>query len=231
MNVERRSLLKGMALGSLAGVASMALGGSGLALANAATGRAASRPTLVLVSAEVAKSAFLQGVNANPAAQQFKVQRSDLSLDFVLSLQQRLRSGQPQRIIGLVDDASAALIVDVARSSGARVQWLGQHSASANRSQHRLLSADAANGCALQLGLQLNACGSGFSLSEQRLLGQQKPLQLGSAARSAAASEQWAATLGYNLASLGDANPGQAPLIASRSAPLTGNFVSFSIEA
>lgn len=227
MNVKRRSLLKGMALGGLAGAA---MASAGLASAmNAASTRPA-LPILALVNGAAAESAFIHGLNASPAAKLLKVQRTDMDLNFMLGLEQRLRSGQPQRIIGLVDDASAALIVDLARSAGARVQWLGQHSASANASRHRLLSSEAASGCALQLGQRLNACGTGFSLDEQRLHGQ-RPLQLAATARSNAGSEQWAATLGYTLASLGTTASGQAPLIANRPAPLTGTFVSFSIEA
>jgi len=229
MNIERRSVLKGMALGSLAGVA---MGSSGLAMAKVMTGgQAQAVPTLALVNTAVARSAFLEGINASPVSRQVEVQRTDLSLDFILGLEKRLRSGQPQRIIGLVDDATAALIVDLARSSGARVQWLGHHNAAAMASQHRLLSADVAHGCALQLGVQLNACGTGFALTEQRLPARQPTLRLASAAQNAVGSEQWAATLGYTLATLGMRSDAQPPLIASRQSPLTGNFVSFSIEA
>lgn len=230
MNVERRTVLKGLALSSLAGIA---MGSSGLSMANSVLGARPqpALPTLALVSHEVAESVFLQGVNASPAGRQVKVQRTDLSLGFILGFEQRLRSGQPQRIIGLVDDASAALIVDLARSAGARVQWLGQHRATPLASQHRLLSAEAASGCAPQLGLSLNACGSGFSLTEQRMHGLQAPLQVSAAARNSVGSDQWAATLGYTLAALGTTSDGRAPLIAHRPSPLTGNFVSFSIEA
>ncbi len=119
MNIERRVLLKGMALGGLAGVA---MSSSGLTMANRVMGSQAHPvlPTLALVSGEVAESAFLQGISASPAGGQVKVQRTDLGLSFMLGLDKRLRSGQPQRIIGLVDDASAALIIDLARSAGAR---------------------------------------------------------------------------------------------------------------
>ncbi|VVP32327.1 hypothetical protein PS862_04437 [Pseudomonas fluorescens] len=230
MNVERRLVLKGLALSSLAGIA---MSSSGLTMANSVLGAQArpALPTLALVSSEVAESVFLQGVNASPAGKQVKVQRTDLSLDFILGFEKRLRSGQAQRIIGLVDDASAALIIDLARSAGARVQWLGQHRATANASQHRLLSAEAASGCAPQLGLSLNACGTGFSLTEHRMHGLQAPLQVSAAARNSAGSDQWAATLGYTLAALGSTHNGQAPLVTRRLSPLTGNFVSFSIEA
>ena len=230
MNVERRTVLKGLALSSLAG---LAMGSSGLTMAHRVLA-AQARPewlTLALVSNEAAESVFLQGVNASQAGKQVKVQRTDLSLDFMLGFTKRLRSGEPQRIIGLVDDASAALIIDLARSAGARVQWLGQHRATANASQHRLLSAEAASGCAPQLGLSLNACGAGFSLTEHRMHGLHAPLRVSAAARNSLGADQWAAPLGYTLAALGTSSDGQAPLVTPRPSPLTGNFVSFSIEA
>jgi hypothetical protein len=226
MNIERRILLKGMALGALAGAA---MGASSLAMTKAMLdGQAQPMPTLVLVDGEAAGKAFLAGVGSSLAARA-EVQRTDLGLDFILGLEKRLQSGQPQRIIGLVDDASAALILDLARSSGARVQWLGQHSAMAGATRHHLLSADSARGCALRLGQQLHACGGGFSLSEEHPLGG-KPLRLAGAARSGG-SAQWAASLGHSLASLGAADGGVAPHLASQHPALAGQFVSFSIVA
>lgn len=228
MNVERRSLLKGMAVGGLAGIA---LGSSSLSLANSVLGRPvhAQAASLALVSAEVARSAFVLGLQASPAAPALHVIPASADLAIVLDLQQRLASGQPQRLIGLLDDASAALIVDLARSAGARVQWLGQHNTATGRSAHRVLSAQVAHGCALQLGQQLHACGQGFSLHEQRLHSPAPTLQLASASRSQG-GDQWAASLGYALAVLGSTDTGQAPLISSHTCALTGTYVSFSIE-
>jgi len=229
INVERRSLLKGMAVGGLAGVA---MGSGSVSMANTLLGRAA--PThpanLAIVSAEVASSAFVQGLQASPAAPTVDVMPVGLDLTMLLNLQQRLASGQPQRLIGLLDDASAALIVDLARSAGARVQWLGQHSASAGHSRHRLLSAQSTHGCALQLGHQLNACGQGFDLHEQRLHSPAPTLQLATAKRQRAGHDQWAATLGYALATLGSTDTGSAPLAADFPRVLTGTYVSFSIQ-
>ncbi len=228
MKVERRSLLKGMALGGLAGVA---LSSSGLSLANSVLGRPAHTraASLALVSAEVAHSAFVHGMQASPAAPALQVIPANAELTVVLELQHRLASGQPQRLIGLLDDASATLIVDLARSAGARVQWLGQHSTTAGRSTHRLLSAQASHGCALQLGQQLHACGQSFSLHEQRLHSPAPTLQLASRSGSQT-GDQWAASLGYALAVLGSTDTGQAPLISSRTSALSGTYVSFSIE-
>lgn len=229
MNVERRSLLKGMALGGLAGVA---MSSSGLSLANSMLGRPvpAQAASLALVSAEVAGSAFVQGLQASAAAPQVQVMPAGHDLAVLLGLQQRFASGQPQRLIGLMDDASAALIIDLARSAGARVQWLGQHSAAGGHSRHRLLSAQTAHGCALQLGHQLNSCGHGFDLHEQRLHSPTPTLQLATGSRRHAGHDQWAATLGYALAALGSTDTGQAPLAANLPGVLTGTYVSFSIQ-
>ncbi|MEG2130490.1 hypothetical protein [Pseudomonas sp.] len=229
MNVERRSLLKGMALGGLAGVA---MSSSSLSLANDLLGRAGpvQAASLALVSPAVAGSAFVQGLQASPSTPRIQVMSANLDLAALLDLQQRLSSGQPQRLIGLLDDASATLIIDLARSAGARVQWLGQHSANASHSRHRLLSAEAAHGCALQLGHQLNRCGLGFDLHEQRLRSPAPTLHLATSAGQGSGNDQWAATLGYALATLGSTDTGQAPLSAKHSGALTGTYVSFSIH-
>lgn len=227
MNIERRSLLKGLALGGIAGAA---MGASSLSLGKAILGgRAQALPTLVLVKGD-AGAAFLEGVRHSPMARHADALNSDLGLDFILALQRRLDSGQPQRIIGLVDDASAALVLDLARSSGARIHWLGQHSVGAAGSRHQVLSAERAHACALQLGRQLQACGGGFDLTAQRQQGQ-RSLNLAAAPRGGDASAQWAASLGHSLAGLGGTDIAPAPRIAQRHPALAGHFVSFSIEA
>lgn len=225
MNVQRRSLIKGMAWGGFAGLTL----GSPLTFAASTGAASAARPTLALVGDATAGSAFLQGIDAGAACKRLEVERAGLGLEFIGAFEQRLRSGQPIRIIGLVDDASATLIVDLARSAGARLQWLGQHAVEAGQSRHRLLSSEAAHGCALLLGQHLQACGAGFSLREQRVQSGRPTLEL-AAQGHGGASEQWAASLGFVLASLGRFDGAAAPKLAASSAPVTGNFVSFSIE-
>ncbi|MEF3075750.1 hypothetical protein V2P20_12010 [Methylobacter sp. Wu1] len=150
MNVSRRFILKGIALGGLAG---MTLGRWGLSLANnAASAQAQStRPLLVLVSGEAEQSAFLRGIAAALPDKRPWVQRTDLGMGFVQDFTRLLRSGRPIRIIGLVDDASAALIIELARASDARLPWLGYHSASPGQSRHRLLGDQASSELAARL--------------------------------------------------------------------------------
>lgn len=230
MSVNRRFVLKGMALSS---AAALALGGSAQALASVATApasRAPASPALVLVNGGAAESDFLHGAKA-ALGSQVQVQRVGSDLAFMLDFERQLRTGQPMRVIGLLDDASAALVVDMARSAGARVQWLGQHTATAGLTRHRLLNTDIAEGCSRQLSRQLHACGAGFSLSEERQNSAALPRQLAATSRQGNQSGQWASSVGYLLASLGTRQLMSSPRAPAASLPITGSYVSFSIEA
>ncbi|WP_150303164.1 hypothetical protein [Pseudomonas saliphila] len=230
MSVNRRFVLKGLALGSAAG---LALGGSAQALAGFATAPASNTvalPAWVLVNGGAAEADFLHGARAALGAQ-VQVQRVGSDLAFMLDFERQLRSGQPLRVIGLLDDASAALVVDMARSAGARVQWLGQHTAEAGLTRHRLLNTDIAEGCSRQLSRQLHACGAGFSLSEERQNSAALPRQLAATSRKGKQSGQWASSVGYLLASLGTRQLLSSPRAPATSMPFTGSYVSFSIEA
>jgi hypothetical protein len=225
MNVARRTLLKGAAV---SGLSVAALSASGLSMA-AGMLRDSARPSLALVSGNAAEAAFLLGARNGQSA--IQVQRTDLDAAYMQALAAQLASDKPQRIIGLVDDASATLILDLARSAGARVQWVGLHAADSKGSRHELLSADASNSCALRFGHQLSSCGAGFTLREQRQGEQRLNLDLAINAKRADAADQWAATLGHVLASAGRTDAGNAPRISNQNKPLSGHFVSFSIES
>ncbi|AIL62310.1 hypothetical protein [Pseudomonas alkylphenolica] len=227
MSMNRRFVLKGMALSSIAGMA-MAGPLRALAAGESPAPSAAVRPVLALVSAGAAESVFLRGAQA-AAGSQLQVQRFDHDLGRLLGFERQLRSGQPMRVIGLLDDATATLVLDMARSAGARVQWLGQHSSVAGVTHHRLLSSDLADGCSRRLGRQLHACGAGFHIADERQGSLAAPRQLSAPSRSGEHTSEWASAVGYLLASLGEqpAMPAPAPV----STGLTGSFVSFSIEA
>lgn len=226
MNANRRFVLKSMALSGMAG---LAMGRSVRALADTtAVPAAVAKPVLALVNPGVAESGFLHGAMA--AGPRLGVQRVGRDLGFMLDFERQLRSSQPLRVIGLLDDASATLVVDLARSAGARVQWLGQHTAKVGFTRHRLLNTDMAEGCVRHLGRQLHRCGDGFSLTEERQNGTLAPRQLAGAARMGSRSGQWVASIGYLLASLGTRTTMTAPLAPAANRPVTGSFVSFSIE-
>lgn len=229
MTIDRRSLIKGMAL---FGVAGPFLGSALPALAAAGLpAPALSTPTLVLVSSAAADSTFVHGVRAGIGTSMAQVRQASHELPFLLDFEQQLRHRQSARVIGLLDDALATPLLALARSAGASVPWLGQHTATARLSRHRLLTAGMANGCAGHLHRHLLACGTGFTLDEERQDSVVVVHQLAGPSRSGEHFDQWAAAIGFLLASLATGNPGSAPLLPAGKVPLIGSFVSFSILA
>ncbi|OYD22655.1 hypothetical protein [Oceanimonas baumannii] len=211
MSIERRSVLKGMALGGLAG---LTLGRAGSASAAPVAGSPAGKPLLMLVSGAEAEAAFMAGVRANPAGQSAILLRTDSGMEFLSALQQRLHGARNERIIGLVDDASGALILSLARSAGARLHWSGQHVSEGGQSRHRLSVTSDAGACIGQFAALSEECDRPSALSEQIL----------------AAGPQWAPALAFALTS---PEPGRRYLRAApptRAAVPNGHYVSFSIE-
>ncbi len=212
MSIKRRSVLKGMALGGLAGLAS---GRAGLASAGRSAEILTRKPLLVLVSSAEAEAAFAAGAQANPAAAIATVLRTDYGLEFISALQRQLNTSNGERIIGLVDDASGALILDLARSAGARLHWSGQHVTEGGQSRHRLSATLDVINCMGQFAAMTHDCSRPSSLPEQTLT----------------AGRQWAGALGFSLSS---PHPGRRYLRATpppvQAAALSGHYVSFSIE-
>ncbi|WP_417615411.1 hypothetical protein [Oceanisphaera sp.] len=211
MSIERRSVLKGMALGGLAG---LTLGHTGLVSASQAAKAVTRKPLLVLVSGAEAEAVFAGGAQAHPAAGATTVLRTDHGLEFISALQRRLKASSGERIIGLVDDANGTLILDLARSAGARLHWSGQHVTENGQSRHRLSVTQSSAACGHQFMALSEGCATP-SASEDLIL---------------AASHQWVPALGFALAS---PEPGRRYLRATpptQAAALTGHYVSFSIE-
>lgn len=229
MTVDRRSMLKGMAA---LGVGAPFLGGMLPALAGTAPApvRDAVLPTLALVGPGGTDSAFVHAARAR-LGNALQVREASRQLPFLLDFEARLRSGQPMRVIGLVDDAQAALLLDLARSAGASVPWVGQHTVAAGLTRHRLHNTSQADGHARQLALQLQAAGCGFTLDEECQGRAGAPRQLSGRPGAGGRPDQWAAGVGHLLASLGSRRPGMAPLQPRGGAPLTGSLVSFAIQA
>lgn len=228
MIVNRRFVLKGMALSGMAGLAlSNAVPGLANPLPAASTPSAAHRPVIALSVRGAAETLFLQGAEA-ALGQTVSVHRPGQDLSSLLALERQLQNSQPVRVIGLLDDASATLTLDIARSAGARIQWLGHHHSTGPVTRHRLLSTDLSQTCSQSFNQYLNACSASYSRHDA--FGAPSSGQhLSTAVHRSAEAPEWASSLGYLLASLGREPVMTAP-VPSSNAPLGGSFVSFLIE-
>lgn len=125
MNVTRRQALKSIA--AVAGVSSTGLlaGFGPIAAAEIAS---PPKATTVIVSIDTIGQTFLNRIRAQRDTHISQVLNSSTDLSFVRDLQRVLANGQTQRVVGLVDDASATLILDLARSANASLVWDKSHS-------------------------------------------------------------------------------------------------------
>lgn len=237
MDANRRTFLKGLALTGFAAATPRFVSGKVLPDKMNSLKADTNPPIVALIYGLPDESAFLAGVRSARPQQHghdsVMVQRCDLGLDFLQSLHALLHSGKPTPIIGLVDNASAAIITDLARSAGVRMHWLGQHAVSTEYARHSILTADEWHEGGLRLEHQLNARGVDFNFTEQpgTQLGGWRQIA-SSTARQDSQNGNWAASLGFVLASLA-ANPTAQPAAASgraASTPVLGNFVSFSFK-
>lgn len=244
MALNRRTFLKGLALSGLAATtpAPALVSRNILSSSTHALKRGVELPIVALISGIPEKSAFLTGARfaqqQQHSAYPIAVVRSDLGLGFLQSLH-TLLSGKPTHIVGLVDDASAAIIINLARAADVRMHWLGQHAASVEYSRHNILTADGGYGCGLHLGQQLKGQGASFSLTEQSMI---EPCSLRQGQIASSLTQQpsvgsnWAALLGFILTSLSASTviqldwPNVNASAISMSTSLLGNFVSFLFE-
>ena len=233
MTINRRFVLKRFALAGVAGaMAGPARAFAGLVADAADNPVASGQSLLALVNDDRAGRVFLDGARSL-TGDGLEVPRAGSDLAFLTDLERRLRSGRPLSIIGLLDDAAGTLVVDVARGTGARLQWLGQHSAQARTSSHHLLTAGSARDGARALARNLQACGAGFELRHEGHA-DPAPVTVAAAAsgNSAAVAEQWLHGTGGQLAALALQRPPPAlpqEFAAQAGDPVRGHFVSFLI--
>lgn len=236
MDANRRAFLKGVALSGFA------LATPGFAAGNIFSDLPKSRksgihmPIVALINTLPDESAFLAGIRLardhQRSSHPVTVQRCDRGLRFLKSLNTLLQSGERTQILGLVDDASAAIIIDLARSAGVRMPWLGQHAVSAVQARHSILTADAEHGRSLRFAQELNTRDAGSYLAEEPVTGQDGLHRMAIATPKTPSDGSWATSLGFAMASRETASSAQSPWVGSSAvaAPLLGTFVSFSFN-
>lgn len=134
MTISRRTILKGLAWGQ---VAAPVLASGLPVLASAATDVSTAPATLVLVPAGAGGNAFEQGIRAAVDGAPLVVWEARTDLAFLREVEAVLCLGARARVIGLLDDAVATPLLDVARGAGVGLSWLGHHSVGHQDARHR----------------------------------------------------------------------------------------------
>ena len=132
MQTDRRTLLKSLA------AAGLAVSGMGWAHAAGTAGKAAAAAeVLALTSAQAGsalEAAFITGVQSS-AQRSAHTGLQGLDSQAFTELGQLLADGQDTLLVGLLDDASATLVLDLVRSAGGRVLSEEHHRVDAGASQ------------------------------------------------------------------------------------------------
>jgi len=170
MNVDRRSLMKGL----LAGGALLAMGRLPLSFAESPA-RRLSR-CLLLLGGVSADEAFAAGAEAARAALAYDALRVvklngglSTGMDRMVSL---LDQSRGMRMITVMDDAEAVVFLELARTAGARLLSMGTHACSADNVfplRHAWATSSPAHGLGGILASQLAAGRHGFSVREEFL--------------------------------------------------------------
>lgn len=131
MNTSRRNVLKGIAaLGSATALA--------LATPVWASAFTKNRAIHIIIANDKVGQSFLAGANNVQSTKIESVLLSETSMQFLQQYQALLKKGKGQQIFGLVDDANAVLIMDLARSANARVLWQKDHIMQSNNAAQQL---------------------------------------------------------------------------------------------
>lgn len=145
MTMSRRTILKRLAFG---GAAAPVLTRSLPSLAAAATDVSTAPATLLLVPAGTRGNAFEQGARAAIGDARLVVQEARIDLAFLREIEAVVRRGMQTRVIGLLDDAVATPLLDVARGAGVPLFWLGHHNVGREGARHRCQPTAGTEACA-----------------------------------------------------------------------------------
>jgi hypothetical protein len=222
MPIDRRTVLKGIALSSVASVVM-----DPLAHASSTDFPAQTRILSLVDKDDPAGSLFLEALESAGFPAKPRVIGDELA--DILALERYFREHRGTQVLGLLNDAAGTLVVDIARGAGARILWLGQHAADANGTRHHLIHGRTAAHCGRLLAEQLRACGNSFYISEQTQ-GDRALRYRWHAQERAAQSSSWIHALARLM--IGRDRPSDFELpVPTDAAALDGRFVSFVIAA
>lgn len=156
MDISRRNVLKGLA--AISGLAAAIPSFSDTTGSAIRTVGSNQMPLHIIIDRAAEQSGFVEGVHVaryqGGLQMPLPLMHSVIGLAFVRDFQKLLGSSEALRVVGLVDDANAAIIISLARTAGVQLHWLGQHQATTGKERHTVMAATEATTWE-QLALQL----------------------------------------------------------------------------
>jgi hypothetical protein len=225
MDVKRRILLKGITATAAASLVASHVSFADpvekalVKLRESSAGDLVQKPITAVSNEAFKNSAFMQAlVQAQPS--QSVILRA---VDF--EAQRQLLAQKNTNLVGIIDHANAAVLVQLARHFDAKIHWLGQHAINRESTSHNIFRSGDSQACQVSLVEELNRCGDSHTVFEQGL----NPTRIKGSA-SAAHPQAWAAQLALALHDIGKGIHSSAPVLNQPNQPINGSAVTFLIE-
>jgi hypothetical protein len=225
MDVNRRILLKGIT--ATAAVSMVAprvvfadpIDNALVKLRESSAGDLVRKPVTAVSSESFKKSAFMQAIDA------VQPNRKIILRDVDFEVMRQLLSQKETNLVGIIDHANAAILVQLTRHFDAKVHWLGQHAVYEHSTTHNIFRSGDSLSCQTSLIEELGRCDDSHAIFEQGL----NPTRITGKA-TAAYSQEWAGHLALALHDIGK-GADSAPLVLNQPDQLiSGSVVTFLIE-
>jgi hypothetical protein len=225
MDVKRRLLLKGMT--STAAVSMVAphvafadpIERALVTLRETSAGDLVQKPIAAVAIESFKNSVFMQAICAAHPAEEIILGGVDFS---TLS---ELFTQKENNLVGIIDHANAAVLVQLCRHYNAKIHWLGQHAIYNHSTSHNVFKSGDSSSCHASLLEGLSACEASHAVREQGLNSTKI-----SGKATAVHPQAWAGHLALALHDVGKGTANTPLVLNQPSQLISGSAVTFLIE-
>jgi hypothetical protein len=225
MDAKRRILLKGITATAavstvaphviLADPVEQAL----VTLRETSAGDLVQKPIVAVAIESLKNSAFMQAVRTAQPAEEVILQGVDFSV------LRELLTQKENNLVGIIDHANAAVLVQLSRHYNAKIHWLGQHAIYDHSTAHNIFKSGDSSSCHASLLEGLGACEASHAVREQGLNSSKI-----SGKATEAHPQAWTGHLALALHDVGK-GAANTPLVLNQPSQLiSGSAVTFLIE-
>jgi hypothetical protein len=225
MDAKRRLLLKGIT--ATAAVSTVApqvvladpIGRALVTLRETSAGDLVQKPIVAVAIESFKSSAFMQAIRTTQPAAEIILDGVDFpSLNELLTQKEN-------NLVGIIDHANAAVLVQLSRHYNAKIHWLGQHAIYDHSTAHNIFKSGDSSSCHASLLEGLGACEASHAVREQGLHSSRI-----SGKATAVHPQAWAGHLALALHDVGKGTANTPLVLNQPSQLISGSAVTFLIE-